>query len=184
MSRFLATLSLTAVCALAGFVPAPGWAQQAYQWSYERYDADSIFDSILNLTYGVPQTDDLQFIARCVVGANAPFVRVTLAAPIGDLPEGSSVQLHISEGPYAQVFTTDVVRQDEFIYGVEFAVSVGDPFIEALAARSTLIYAIEGQGAATLSLRGSAQAVRQFAAGCATIRGNQRASGLAGDAGK
>lgn len=149
--------------------PVAASAQQGYTWAYDRDVSPNVFETNLSLRYGVPETDDIQMFAECGIGASEPLVRVTLGAPIGNLPKGTGVQISFSGRGYSQTIEAAVVRHDEFLYGVDFVVSPTDRFIAALAGQNSLTYAVVGQPAATLSLRGSAGPVRAFAADCANI---------------
>ncbi|WP_323035444.1 hypothetical protein [Pararhodobacter sp.] len=162
--------ALATAAILVFSTPVAAFAQQGYQWVYDRYITPSAYDSDLNLTYGVPQTDDIQFAAHCVFGAQGPFVRVTMGADIGPMAHGTPTTLQVSGNGYVQAITASVVRFEEFLYGVEFPLATNDPFLRALAAQNALIYAVPGQQSHTLGLRGSAGPVRQFAADCANIQ--------------
>ncbi len=158
----------------ATLTPIATFAQQNMQWTYDRYIQPSVYETSLSLTYGIPQTDAIQFSAHCVFGANAPFVRVLMGADVSNQQTGAVVPLQVAGDGYNQAFNAEVVRLEEFIYGVDFPVATDDRFIRALAAQSVLSYAVTGQQAQTLSLRGSAGPVRSFAADCANILGISR----------
>lgn len=156
--------------ALAVSVPLAASAQQGYTWSYDRYITHSVYDSTLSLVYGVPQTDDVQFAAHCVFGAQGPFVRATIGADIGQLPQGFDTVLHVNGDGYQQSMNATVVRHEEFLHGVEFPMTTGDQFMRALAGQSVLNYMVDRQRGHQLGLRGSAGPVRQFASECANIQ--------------
>lgn len=165
--RFSA-LAATAILALTA--PVAASAQQGYTWSYDRHITESAYDTSLILSYGVPQTDDIQVLAHCVFGAQGPFVRMTITADIGQMQQGAAAQLQMSGDGYVQTINASVVRFEEMLYGVEFPLATDDRLIRALAAQTSLIYAVTGRSSHTLGLRGSAGPVRQFASECANIQ--------------
>ena len=168
------SLIFAASIVIAALAPAATFAQQGMQWAYDRFPAPNVYDTSLTLSYGIPQTDAVQFSAHCVFGQNGPFVRVLIGADVSNQQTGAMAQLQVAGDGYNQVFNAEVTRLEEFIYGVEFPIATDDRFIRALAAQSTLTYAVTGQQAQTLSLRGSARPVRSFAADCADMLGIAR----------
>ena len=163
-------LAFFATAFLVFVTPLAASAQQDYTWVYDRFDGAGAFDNSLTLVYGVPETDDIQFLADCVVGANGPFVSVLMRANIGQMTDGTPAEVHISgDNGYVQRFDATAVQYEEFLYGVEFRVATNDRYLDALASQNSLIYAVPGHQAHDLGLRGSAGPVRRFASECSAL---------------
>lgn len=162
---------LFSACAFVALVlPHLASAQQGYIWNYERYISDDVFQTSLSVAHGVPETDDQQFWANCAIGANHTYAVATLAGDIGTLQSAAPAEVtFVTDSGYSQSFTGEVVRDEEFIHGIEFAVETSDGFWDALTSMGALGYRISGHEIAWLNGEGSGPAIHAFVSDCANI---------------
>ncbi len=174
---------LTALAAVALTIPlvAPASAQSGFAWQYDRQlDADPL-QSRLVLSYGVPETDNVQFTAQCQIGAGGTYVTFDIGAVIGDLPAGQTVQVEFTGTGFHEVITGTIVRpQDEGITGVEFAVETNDGIWQAIRGLSEIYYNVVGYTALSLGLHGSSAPTAQFISDCQTMPGPGGAATVSG----
>ena len=160
----------TFVSALALAVTAlPAMAQDGMVWSYYRSVAANPLDTMLNLTYGVPETDNIRAFVTCSIGANWVYGDVSLGAPIDGLADDSAVTVSFHANGYDGSIDGTVQRMEEGIWGVNLAVGLDDPFWTALMAGGTLRYAVNGRVATVLPLDGATEAAHAFLGDCLSI---------------
>ncbi|MEJ6395222.1 hypothetical protein V8J82_18320 [Gymnodinialimonas sp. 2305UL16-5] len=94
------------------------------------------FATVLNVVYGVPETDDVLAFGRCVIGAQGPLVTLQMSADIQGLSDDQNATLRVTSGTGQVVEIPGVVvgSQAEFgVSGIEMVLEVSDPAWLALA---------------------------------------------------
>lgn len=152
---------------------APAAAQQGFVWNYYRYLDPDPFQTSLTLVYGIPETDAYQFSAQCEIGAGGTYAYIEIGANVGNLPNGTMVDIQFTGAGFNRVVIGEVVGQfaEVGITGVSFAVEMNDPIWQALRGLSQLYYNITGFTALSLSLQGSSGPVSGFVNDCITMPG-------------
>lgn len=121
-------------------------AQQGYSWGHFADLSADPFQSHITLVYGVPETDDIQFLAHCQIGAQGPYAVVQIRADTAGLPNGTPVRLGVTDGAGAGTFlqgTITGVNAEVGITGVEMALELDDGFFNLMRVRNALSYAID-----------------------------------------
>ena len=154
---------------ITAHMPVAAQAQQGYVWGYTPSIAASPLETYLGITYGVPQTDDSQFMGTCIVGMSGPLVRFNIVAFPGGREHGSTVSVQFNGQGFSRTLSGKVLNENVMVETVEIVIAPNDQFWQALISQNQLTYAIEGERSETLGLRGSARPVRQFTADCTNI---------------
>jgi hypothetical protein len=156
---------------LVGLSSVAATAQTGYTWVFNRATAGlQPGDTGIYVGYGVPQTDDAQFIGSCILGMSGPFTRFQIATRPHNIPHGNTVRVAFTAPGFNQVVTGKIRTDGEMMPGVEIVLPPNDRLWQAMIAQTTLTYEVEGAGSAQLSLRGSAGPVRQFTQQCSRVR--------------
>ncbi|WP_417667883.1 hypothetical protein [Roseibium sp.] len=140
-------------------------------------------NSRADLTHGVPETDDIDFRAACF--GQSGQATVVFSQTSAAITEGVTEAVRVSAGSFSTTYSA-IGGSTNNQYGQSFpqiVLPMTDPLWQALIAESELTVQVQGTPAYTVSLKGSAQPVRLFAATCAqpqTIIGED--SGLIGTA--
>lgn len=172
----------TALAATLVLWPLGAQAQEGFEWLYNRQVGPSPFDTSLTLVYGLPQSDAVQFFARCAIGAGGPYAAITVGADVEGLPDGQTVRVQASgNGGPAQVYEGTVARWEEGIWGVDLALPLDAPLLTTIRDATVLRYGVVGRQPLTMSLRGSSRPTRDFLSDCAAI-GDLQPAGMAGQA--
>lgn len=160
-----------AVLVAGSLVAAAGsaQAQEGMAWTYARSVAANPLDTILNLAFGVPETDDMRAFITCSIGANWIYGDVNLGAPVDGLPDDAQVSVSLHANGYDSAIDGRVQRMEEGIWGVNFAVGLDDPFWLALMAGGDLRYSVNGRGAVVLPLAGASEPAHAFLGDCLSI---------------
>lgn len=155
---------LVAILVTQGFLVGSALAQDGFVWTYDRYLDPDPFKSRLSLGYAIPETDAIQFVALCQIGNRGTYA----AVDIGNLPNGSSVDIRFLGRNFNHTLTGDVigVNAEVGITGVSIAVDLDDPLWEAIRVLPEIAYAAGGFDDQSLGLRGSSDPTGQFLAEC------------------
>lgn len=155
--------------ALFTAITLPAVAQDGMVWSYDRNIEASPLDTYLGLTYGIPQTDAVQAAVTCAIGANWVYGNVTVGADVDGLADGADVAITFQAPGYSATHQGTVIRQEEGIWGVSFAVDLTDPFWNALMMQPALTYGVPGRPTLTLPLAGADIPTHDFLGDCNQI---------------
>ncbi len=147
----------------------PAVAQQGYAWAYYRNVSANLLETSLGLSYGVPQSDDMQAWVQCTIGANWIYGDVNLTMDVDGLADGAIVAVQITAPGYSASHDADVIRHEEGIQGVVFAIALDDPLWTAMMGQPALIYSVAGRAPMTLDLTGAAGPVHEFLGDCLSI---------------
>jgi len=126
------------------------------------------------LTHGVPDTDDQDFSAHCT--AKSGTITIALSNTVSGLKAGDFVTVGISSGPKSGLYVGRGVLDEEAGVAVPAVTISDDPLVDWMAARSTLLINIGQETVYSVSLNGSAAAVRTFENGCRRAASNPVAS--------
>ncbi|NBN80121.1 hypothetical protein GWI72_17725 [Microvirga tunisiensis] len=152
------TLPATITDALAGQPPlAPAPVERDWSVSGVQYGSQSA-----TLLHAGPQGVDPDFQATCTLQSGVATVRLMRPSP-GVTP-GARVPVIVKADEFYATY--DAVGSQGSPSLPEFTVSMTDPLWDTMARKSQLEVILDNLPQA-VSLRGSAQPVRQFAAGCA-----------------
>ena len=167
--RILALIALLALPANLTTVAA----QERHVWQFSEFnDPANKGRTTATLTYGVPETDNVQVRGVCEARASTALrtSAVTFGADIGSLAAGTQVELRFSGGGFDHTVPGTVTRpqSEEGLFGVLIMPAHDDPLWKAMTDRDTLSYLVPGYSAATLDLRGGAAKIRQFVEACRT----------------
>lgn len=156
--------------ALAALVPGAALAQDGRAWIYNRYVEPVPTDTVLDLGYGVPQSDDVQAALLCTIDGARTFAQALVAADVEGLATGAEAWLEVSAPGYSARLAGRVVRHEEYIHGVEVAIAMDDAFWTALMGGGVMTYGVPGRARQTLPLDGATDPAHAFLGDCLSIR--------------
>jgi hypothetical protein len=164
------SLVLGGVLALL-LVPPNALAAEVMEWSFsELNDPDNKGRLTARLSYGVPETDNIQVSGVCdgTPSTGAAFSSVTFGADSGDLRDGAETELRFSGGGFDHVLKGAIYRPraEEGISGVHLDVPHDDPLWQALQEKDTLDYLVPGYRASTLDLTRGRDKIKSFIESC------------------
>lgn len=145
-------------------------AQDGLTWMQFADLSSDPFQSNIALIYGVPETDDVRFVASCQIGAGGPYAVVQISADTAGLPNGSPVSLSFTDGAGAGTTldgTIIGVNAEFGVTGVEMALSLDDGLFNLMRVRDFLSYAIPAGQGFEIQTAGVAGPLNQFLANCA-----------------
>lgn len=145
-------------------------AQQGFVWQHHADLSTDPFQSLVTLVYGLPETDDVQFVASCQIGAGGPYALVQIAADTAGLPNGAPVSLSFTDGAGAGTTLAGSivgVNAEVGITGVEMALELSDGLFNLMRVRDVLSYAIPAGQGFEIHTAGVAGPLDQFLATCA-----------------
>jgi hypothetical protein len=117
------------------------------------------------LTYGVPQTDDIDFQARCTPHGGK--VVVWLGNTVEWLKAGGYVVLSLGDGAHSGLYVARGVLNEEAGANMpEVEIPADDPLFSWMASGKTLLINIGRDLAYSVPLAGAARPVRAFATVC------------------
>jgi hypothetical protein len=128
----------------------------------------------LKLVHTVPETDDQDFRADCVKESGT--INVTMMQTVMGLKAGDYVTISISSGARSGLYVGRGVLDKESGAVVPVFTIDRDPLIAWMSAGSSLLVNIDQETVYTISLNGSAAAVRTFEVGCRRAASNRVAS--------
>lgn len=150
----------------------PPGSAEGFVWDYQRYVSENLFETRLSVTYGIPQTDAYQASLSCQIGNRGPYALMLLGTSVSGLATGQAVRMTVSgDGGYVEDIDVTVVRAEEGLEGVEFAVALDGRFFAALRDLTSIRYLLPGQTPAILPLIGSSVPVLEFLSDCSNIDG-------------
>lgn len=167
----LFALAAVFISATVPFLPTTTSASQM-TWHYSRYLDQDPFKTRLSLYYGVPETDQVQAIARCRIGNRGTYATLDLSAGVGSLAAHATVQVQFTGRGFDTVHDADVIRAQEVgIDGVSLALQLDDPLWQAIRDKSELRYSVTGFTATLLPLDGSSEPAGRFLRDCREMPG-------------
>lgn len=158
----------TLVLALGALAPVAAPAQDGRIWGYFRHVEPSPMETVLNLGYSVPQSDDVLASMRCVLDATGVHASVVMATEVqaGQDP----VILDVSAPGYSARIVAQLAWFDDFVLGVEFPLALDDAFWTALMAGGGMTYGVPGYPSQILPLDGATDLAHAFLGDCLSIR--------------
>ncbi|AHM05550.1 hypothetical protein roselon_03292 [Roseibacterium elongatum DSM 19469] len=145
----------------------PAQAQvTGYEWVYLRDIQANPMETVMALTLGVPETDDVVLQARCEL-TSGPQVSFDFAADPGPIPLETDVSFTVTPEGLSPSTVPATTRANAFIGGVFIDRAPTDPFNLALAAAPVLSWGIDGQPAATVDVSVNQHLVGRFLYECA-----------------
>lgn len=162
------TNAIAAFLILPAALAGPAAAQDGLVWSYDRQLDRDPFKTRLTLMHAIPETDAVQLIAECQIGAGGTYAVVRIGADIGDLSEGATVNVTFVGPNFQHVLTGDVVgvNAEVGITGASLPVELDDPLWRAMQSLSGLSYSARLFTDQQLGLNGASGPVGQFVADC------------------
>ncbi len=156
--------------ALLVALSAPAAAQNGFVWRYDRQADPDPLQTRLTLSYAVPETDAVQFVARCEASASLTFAAIEIGLDVAGLAERAQIRVNFTaDGVARQTVLGTVVgtRRDEGIVGASIPLDLTDPLWQTIRERLELTYAVDGgRPSSRLVLAGSRQPTRQFLDDC------------------
>ena len=164
------SLTLGGVLALL-LVPPNAFATEGMEWSFSEFnDPDNKGRLTARLSYGVPETDNIQVSGVCdgTPSTSAAFSSVTFGADSGDLKDGAETELRFSGGGFDHVLKGAIYRPraEEGISGVHMDIRHDDPLWQALQEKDTLDYLVPGYRASTLDLTRGRDKIKSYIESC------------------
>ena len=146
-------------------------AAEGMEWSFSEFnDPDNKGRLTARLSYGVPETDDIQVSGVCdgAPSTSAAFSSLTFGADSGDLRDGAETELRFSGGGFDHVLKGAIYRPraEEGISGVHIDIRHDDPLWQALQEKDTLDYLVPGYRASTLDLTRGKDKLKSFIESC------------------
>jgi hypothetical protein len=148
-------------------VSASAFASGGMAWQFgEIANPDKGGRAEARLTYGVPQTDNVQVAGVCAAppGVAANSASVTFGTDIGSLKEGAGVDLRFSGGGVEHTLhgTVRGVKAEVGVTGVQVDVANDDPLWKLLGEKESIDYLVPGYRAASLELKAGQGAIQRF----------------------
>ncbi|MDA7424515.1 hypothetical protein [Thalassococcus lentus] len=157
---------VTAGLIMASPMFAQNTGQSDMSWTYTRSVQQDVFDTFLMLSYGIPETDAVQFRAECLIGNSGPYVMMTLFSDVSGQTDGApaGVTFTSNNGERFQRDGSVVGALAEVgISGVDVALFTNDPIWSIFSEGGPVYYDLPGQNALVLPMDGIAdQAVRMI----------------------
>ncbi len=140
--------------------PAPGGQPQ---WFVSQSQADNSY----TLTYGVPETDNVAFVASCGAGGSAPSIAVLLPIDLGPASNGQAVRVSLSVGQRGGVYTgTAFTDAGSGQGGLTLNIDLNDPLWSLLQGAGQVVIGPPGMQPMALPLDGAGPQVQGFLTGC------------------
>lgn len=160
-----------ALFAAQAFGVGSAFGQEGFVWSYDRQLDPDPFQTRLTLAYAIPETDAIQLVATCQIGANRTYAVFEIGADIGAAANGSPVDVRFVGENFSHVLSGEVVGvgAEVGITGASIAVELDDPLWLALRALPELRYGVVNPTDHQLLLEGSSGPVAEFLADCTDI---------------
>lgn len=163
-------LPVAALTGMVALAPLMAIAEDARIWSYLRYVEADPANTVVNLGYGIPQTDDVQATMLCVITADGVRARVAMALGVEGLATDAPVVLDLAAPAFSGQIEGRVVRHEEFLFGVEAELPLDHGLWSALMGGGVMAYGIAGRPGLTLPLDGATDPTHDFVGDCLSIR--------------
>lgn len=165
--RLAPSLVLWSILAIVVLCSTAASADDRLAWQFfESTDPDAGGRKSANLSYGVPETDDIRSQATC--SEDGGDIEVILGADTGKLKKDAGVDVRFSGG--GSEFTIDGTvhhPQGEFgIAGVRLELDTGASLWSELTEKSSLDYQVPGYAATSLELEGGHRQIGNFIDAC------------------
>lgn len=141
----------------AALVPDIGPNISGHVWTRFTQVSDDVFQTVLNVTYGVPETDDVYVLGSCNIGAQGPLVAMKFAADVEGLADNDIATLRVTagDGRVVEVEGTVIGQFAEFgVTGIEVVLEMSDPAWLVIAGDPTIRFERVG-GQAGLTITGN-----------------------------
>lgn len=139
-------------------VPDLSASISGHVWSRYTEVSDNVFETVLQVFYGVPETDIGGIYGSCFIGAQGPLVAMHFAADIDGFSDGDVVTLRITSGDGRVVNVEGSVLGEFFEEGspgIEVVLDVSDPAWLVIAGDPTIRFErVGGQGSLTINGNG------------------------------
>lgn len=141
-------------------------------WSRYTNVSANVFDTDLELSFAVPETDDVIISAQCNIGAQGPLVAMQIGADNEGFTNGDTAILRATSGGGRSVDLTGSIfgMFSEFgVSGIEIVMAPTDPAWLVIAGDPTLMFErVGGRGGFTLTGNGPSE-ISSFLADCDQI---------------
>lgn len=139
------------------------------QWTFGAFDGGGE-GKVLQLTYGVPETDNVQVYATCV-SANAGAADVIFGWDVNNQRPGKAARLRIVGEGFDRQFDARVFISEsgEGVQGVELQIEANDTIWKQLKSVKSVRYNVGGQGGLKLVTTGLAAPLDKFLKQCVAI---------------
>ncbi len=158
---------------VAGLLAAgPVLAQEALVWTYTRSVQPDPFDTVLALSYAIPEADAVQAVARCEIGNRGPYVALDLFYDVAGRGEGDAADVILTTPDgvrHRPIGAFTGVAAEHGISGLGLAIETDDPALTAFAEGGTLYYEVVGQSSVPLPLDGIGDKMARFVSDCARL---------------
>ncbi|GAB5445694.1 MAG: hypothetical protein Gyms2KO_05670 [Gymnodinialimonas sp.] len=165
VGRFIADCASLTAPPIVPILPLPitlapdlGPNISGHDWVRFTEISDDIFQTTLQVSYGVPETDDVVIMGQCFIGAQGPLVALQVAADIDGLAENAAAILRISNGAGQEVEVEGSVVGTAIelgISGIELVLEMSDPAWLVIAGDPTVRFErVGGAGGFTLTGNG------------------------------
>jgi hypothetical protein len=163
------SLALVAVTSLP--LSSVAAAADRMEWSFTEFnDPDNKGRLTARLSYGVPETDNIQVSGVCdgTASTGAKYSSVTFGADTGKLEEGSQLDLRFTGGGFDHVMKGSIygTQAEVGVAGVHLDIEHNDPLWQALQEKDQLDYLVPGYRASTLDLTRGKDKIKSFIEAC------------------
>ena len=168
---FAAAAFLTVSIALLAFA-APASADDDMQWSFsEANEPENKGRLTARLSYGVPETDNIQVTGVCdgSPSTSVKFASLTFGADLGkDMKPNDPVDLRFSGGGFERTVkgTVHLPQAEEGIAGVHLDLEHDDPLWQAFLEKQQLDYSVPGYRASSINLTRGRDNLKAFNEAC------------------
>ncbi len=137
-------------------------------WTFSQFvDGNGVATAALS--FGVPETDNIQFTALC--SSAAPTPRVILSADVSRLRNGAAASVRFLTAGFNTTVQGKVRLGDggESQDGLEMSIGADDPLWQAFRGVSAMNYSVQGQPPQRMSLTGVQEPLANFLEDCGQI---------------
>ena len=149
-------------------------ADDELKWSHRQFDdPKNKGQKTSTLTYGVPETDDIQLRATCSAGSSGTFSIMELSADTDKLLDTTQVKVKFSNQSKSHVLDATVQKhkKGEGIAGVLIYVENDDTLWQSLQELPFIDYQVNKFKSASLELEGAKKQISDFVAECRSYAG-------------
>ena len=168
----IAFVALALAGLLTPLLATPALAAEDMQWTFtEINDPNNKGRLTARLSYGVPETDNVQVQGVCdgAPSTGAKFSSVTFGADTGsDAKDGAEADLRFTGGGFDHLMKGTIHRPstEEGISGVHLDIEHGDALWQALQDKDQLDYLVPGYRASSLDLTRGRENIKKFIGAC------------------
>lgn len=118
------------------------------------------------LTFGIPETDAIEFSAHCESGQQEPKITIDLMLDYGDLASDQPIDVNMQGLEFKATYAGKIFQESSEYAGVRLALEIDDPFWQVFSNTGDLAVQIVNHAPERISLHQAARPVQDFLKAC------------------